>query len=84
MSIETVAIAKLKTLSPEKQQAVLDFIDFLQTAEWEQVYQGRFEQLRQEIAIGIQASEQGEVVDATTVSAQLQEKLQQHSPAFLE
>ncbi|MGI0487933.1 hypothetical protein ACN4EK_21045 [Pantanalinema rosaneae CENA516] len=55
----------------------MDFIDYLQTAEWEEVYQGHFEQLRQEIEIGIEASEQGEVVDATTVFTQLQEKLKQ-------
>lgn len=30
MSIEQTVIEKLKTLPPEKQQEVLDFVDFLQ------------------------------------------------------
>jgi antitoxin ParD1/3/4 len=43
--------------------------------EQELVYQGRFEQLRQEIIVGIEASERGEVVDSETVFNSIQEKL---------
>ena len=35
--------------------------------ERELIYQGRFDQLRQEIIVGIEASERGEVVDSETV-----------------
>ena len=35
------------------------------------IYQGRFEELQKEIMIGIEASRQGEVVDADTVFNQL-------------
>ena len=35
--------------------------------ERELIYQGRFDQLRQEIMVGIEASERGEVVDSETV-----------------
>lgn len=31
MSIEQIVLEKLKTLPPEKQQEVLDFVEFLQT-----------------------------------------------------
>ncbi|MFB8791803.1 MAG: DUF2281 domain-containing protein [Potamolinea sp.] len=31
MSIEQIVLAKLRTLPPEKQQEVLDFVEFLQT-----------------------------------------------------
>ena len=43
----------------------------------ERIYKGRFEELRREIAIGVEASERGEVVDGETVFSQLQQKLQQ-------
>ncbi|MDF5717747.1 MAG: type II toxin-antitoxin system ParD family antitoxin [Rhizonema sp. NSF051] len=39
------------------------------------IYQGRIEELRKEIMIGIEASRRGEVVDADTVFNQLQAKL---------
>ena len=39
------------------------------------IYQGRIEELRREIMIGIEASRRGEVVDADTVFNQLQAKL---------
>ena len=35
--------------------------------ERELIYQGRFDQLRQEIMVGIEASERGEIVDSETV-----------------
>lgn len=45
--------------------------------ERERIYQGRFEELKKEIAIGVEASERGEVVDGEIVFSQLQQKLQQ-------
>ncbi|MCL1472111.1 type II toxin-antitoxin system ParD family antitoxin [Argonema antarcticum] len=45
--------------------------------EREHIYKGRFEELRREITIGVEASERGEVVDGETVFSQLQQKLQQ-------
>lgn len=41
------------------------------------IYKGRFEELRREITIGVEASDRGEVIDGETVFSQLQEKLQQ-------
>jgi antitoxin ParD1/3/4 len=45
--------------------------------ERERIYKGRFEELRREIMIGVEASERGEVVDGEIVFSQLQQKLQQ-------
>lgn len=45
--------------------------------EREHIYKGRFEELRREITIGVEASQRGEVVDGETVFSQLQQKLQQ-------
>jgi len=45
--------------------------------ERERIYKGRFEELRQEIMVGVEASELGEVVDGEIVFSQLQQKLQQ-------
>ncbi len=45
--------------------------------ERERIYQGRFEELKREIMLGVSASELGEVVDGETVFSQLQQKLQQ-------
>ena len=41
--------------------------------ERERIYKGRFEELRQEIALAVEASERGEVVDSETVFSQLQQ-----------
>ncbi|MDF0555670.1 type II toxin-antitoxin system ParD family antitoxin [Kamptonema sp. UHCC 0994] len=41
------------------------------------IYKGRFEELRREIAIGVEASVRDEVVDGETVFSQLEQKLQQ-------
>lgn len=41
------------------------------------IYKGRFEELRREITIGVEASDRGEVVDGETVFSQLEQKLQQ-------
>ena len=45
--------------------------------EREKIYQGRFEELKREIAIGVEDSERGEVVDGEVVFRQLEQKLQQ-------
>ncbi len=45
--------------------------------EREKIYQGRFEELKREIAIGVEASERGEVIDGEVVFRQLEQKLQQ-------
>lgn len=44
-------------------------------AERERLYQGRFEQLKQEIAIGVEEANRGELIDADTVFNNLREKL---------
>jgi antitoxin ParD1/3/4 len=44
--------------------------------ERERIYQGRFEELKEEIMLGVAASERGEFVDGETVFSQLQQKLQ--------
>ena len=41
----------------------------------EQTYQGRFEELRNEVRIGLEAAELGDVVDGDTVFSRLQERL---------
>lgn len=48
--------------------------------ERDRIYKGRFEELRQEIRIGIEASQQGQVVDGETVFRELRQKLQQRRP----
>jgi len=45
--------------------------------ERERIYKGRFEELKKEIAIGIEAAERGEVIDGEIVFRELREKLQQ-------
>jgi antitoxin ParD1/3/4 len=44
-------------------------------AERERIYKGRFEELREEIMVGVEASRRGEVVDGETVFSQLEQKL---------
>ncbi|GBO53438.1 hypothetical protein APA_1345 [Pseudanabaena sp. lw0831] len=43
----------------------------------ERLYQGRFEELRREIMVGVEEAERGELLDAEAVITGLQEKLQQ-------
>lgn len=43
----------------------------------EQTYQGRYQTLRNEVKIGLDAADRGEVMDADTVFSQLQERLNQ-------
>ncbi|MCT7949327.1 type II toxin-antitoxin system ParD family antitoxin [Ancylothrix sp. C2] len=45
--------------------------------ERERIYKGRFEELKKEIMVGVEASERGEVVDGEMVFSELQQKLQQ-------
>jgi antitoxin ParD1/3/4 len=45
--------------------------------ERENIYKGRFEELKREIAIGVEASQRGDVIDGEKVFSRLQEKLQQ-------
>lgn len=80
------------TLQPELEQFIQDKITSGQyksvneavnaglklLMEQELIYQGRFDQLRQEIMVGIEASEKGEVVDSETVFNSIQQKLEQH------
>lgn len=58
-----------------KEEVVLVALRIL--AEREHIYKGRFEELQQEIIIGVEASLRGEVVDSETVFSRLQQKLQQ-------
>jgi antitoxin ParD1/3/4 len=44
--------------------------------ERENIYKGRFEELKREITIGVEASECGEVIDGEIVFRQLEHKLQ--------
>ncbi|MEM9544045.1 MAG: type II toxin-antitoxin system ParD family antitoxin [Cyanobacteria bacterium P01_E01_bin.42] len=45
----------------------------------DKVYQGRFEELQREIAIGVAASERGEVIDREGLFLHLSQKLEQRS-----
>lgn len=45
--------------------------------ERERIYKGRFEELKREIAIGVEQLERGEVIDGEIVFRQLEQKLQQ-------
>ncbi|BAY38495.1 hypothetical protein NIES2111_28430 [Nostoc sp. NIES-2111] len=77
MTIEQAILEKVRILSPEKQQEVLAFIDLLQADEWEKLYKGKFKELQQQIQVGIEAADRGEVVDAEDVFQRLRAKLQQ-------
>ncbi len=43
--------------------------------EKERIYKGRFEEMRREVAVGVEASTRGEVIDGETVFRELQQKL---------
>ena len=45
--------------------------------ERERIYKGRFDELKREIMIGIEASERGEVVDGEIVFAELEENIRE-------
>jgi putative addiction module CopG family antidote len=46
-------------------------------AEQEQIYQGRFEELRREVLLGAAEAEQGELLDATTEIDAIRQRLRQ-------
>lgn len=51
-------------------------------AEREQIYQGRFEELRREVLLGVEAADQGELLDAATEIEAIRLRLRQrHSEA---
>lgn len=77
MTIENAIIDKVRVLSPQKQQEVLAFIEFLDSDEWEDIYKGRFKELQQEVQIGIDAANRGDVIDADVMFQRLREKLRQ-------
>jgi antitoxin ParD1/3/4 len=74
--IANTILEKLQGLPTERQQVVLDLVEFLETDAWESIYRGNLATLRQEIQIGLDASARGEVVDGEELFAQLQAKLQ--------
>lgn len=74
--ITNTILEKLQGLPTERQQVVLDLVEFLETDAWESIYRGNLAALRQEIQIGLDASARGEVVDGEELFAQLQAKLQ--------
>jgi antitoxin ParD1/3/4 len=45
--------------------------------ERERLYQGRFEELRREVMVGISEAEQGQLLNGEAVISELQEKLRQ-------
>jgi hypothetical protein len=77
MTTEQAIFEKVRELSSEKQQDVLAFIEYLNTDEWQQRYQRRFRQLQQEVQVGIEAADRGDVIDADVMFQNLRDKLQQ-------
>jgi len=77
MTTEQAIFEKVRELSSEKQQDVLAFIEYLNTDEWQQRYQRRFRQLQQEVQVGIEAADRGDVIDADAMFQNLRDKLQQ-------
>lgn len=75
--VTTTIIEKLQGLPSEKQQVVLELIELLETEAWEDLYQGRLDELRREIQIGMEAAGRGEVIQGEVMFARLREKLQQ-------
>ncbi|PSN19146.1 type II toxin-antitoxin system ParD family antitoxin [filamentous cyanobacterium CCP5] len=79
------------SLSPEIEQYVQDKVSSGQYAtaseeflagiqllkDIDRIYQGRYEALRQDVKIGLEAAERGEMVDSETVFSQLHERLNQ-------
>jgi hypothetical protein len=76
MTTEQAIFEKVRELSSEKQQDVLTFIEFLNTDEWQQRYQRRFRQLQQEVRVGIEAADRGDVIEADVMFQDLRNKLQ--------
>ena len=59
---------------PSIEQAIEESVKIL--IERDKIYQGRFEELQQEIAIGVAASERGEVIDREELFQHLSQKLE--------
>jgi antitoxin ParD1/3/4 len=72
---------KLQALTEEKQQVVLDLVEFLETDAWDTIYQGGLGELRREIQIGLDASARGETIDGTELFDRLHAKIQQQRSA---
>ena len=77
MTTEQAILEKVRELSSEKQQDVLAFIEYLNTDEWQQRYQRCFRQLQQEVRVGIEAADRGDVIEADVLFQDLRNKLQQ-------
>jgi antitoxin ParD1/3/4 len=70
-------LERLQALPLERQQVVLDLVEFMETDAWDSLYQGRLATLRQEIQIGLDASARGEIIDGEVLFDQLRTKLQE-------
>ena len=79
--LSTTLTDRLQALTQEKQQVVLDLVEFLETDAWDTIYQGRLAELRQEIQIGLDASARGEVIDEAELFDRLHTKLRQQRSA---
>jgi antitoxin ParD1/3/4 len=79
--LTTTILDKIQLLTEEKQQVVLDLVEFLETDAWDTIYQGKLAQLRHEVQIGLDASARGEVIDGAELFDRLQTKLQQQRSA---
>jgi hypothetical protein len=55
MTVKQAILENVKVLSPNQQQEVLAFIKFLHSDKWEHIYKGRFQELQQEIRLGMEA-----------------------------
>ncbi len=80
-SVTMTIIEKLQGLPFQKQQVILEMVEMLERDELEEIYQGRFTQLQQEIQVGLNASARGEIIQGDVMFAQLREKLQQRKSA---
>ena len=78
MSPAAVSIGqKFEALPSEKQQVVVDLLDFLETDAWQKIYGGRFAELRREIQIGLEASAKGDVINGDVMFQALRDRLRQ-------
>ncbi len=57
------------------EEIILAALKLLQNQE--ALYQGRFEELRQEVLVGVEEADRGELIDQETVFSQLQARLEQ-------
>ena len=75
MSLIEAVIEQMQNLSSDKQQMVLAFAEFL--AQKSEIEKSRYEELRQEILLGVDAADRGEVIDGQELFQALQVKLTQ-------